>query len=204
MYGTLIGAVSFVQRKTMFLDDAELKTESWRLRHSPEAIRTLGVWRWKGMQRHMERILSLCVGKRVIDFGGADGPLGLGSIVVDQKATIKTLDDVPGLVDVIFTSHCLEHTENPAGIIGQCEHKLVAGGALVVHVPAWTCKRWRAEEYGNPAQNDHLWTFYLSTDNPLPWREIQHSAYAIDLMIHDIELAEHCGDNSLMVIGRKR
>jgi hypothetical protein len=186
----------------VFLDDAELKTESWRLRHSPEAIRTLGVWRWKGMQRNMERILALCVGKRVIDFGGADGPLGLGSIVVDSKAEHKSLDDVPGLVDVVFTSHTIEHLQDVAAWMATAATKLYPGGCLIAHVPAWTCKRWQAGEYHNDRQTDHQWTFALWYD----WRPTIE--IAINKLIEDagfeIELAEHCGDNSLMVIGRKR
>lgn len=182
----------------MFLDDAELRTESWLLRHSPEAIHTLGVWRWKGMQRNMERILSLCVRKRVIDFGGVDGPLGLSSIVVDCKADNKTLDDVAGLVDVVFTSHCLEHCERPELLVLKFAYKLISHGAIIVHVPAWTCTRWRADSYHNDKQQPHLHTFGLLSD-----------AYGepIDSMVataFEIQLAEHCGDNSLMVIGRKR
>jgi hypothetical protein len=184
----------------MFLDDAELKTESWRLRHSPEAIRTLGVWRWKGMQRHMERILSLCVGKRVIDFGGADGPLGLGSEVVDRQAKRKSIAGV-GQVDVIFTSHTLEHLSDPKAWIIEACYRLVDNGYLIIHVPAWTCKRWRAGEYHNDRQTDHRQTFCLSVEDNRPYGTPIDGLMA---KLFDIELAEHCGDNSLMVIGRKR
>lgn len=190
----------------MFLDDAELKTESWRLRHSPEAIRTLGVWRWKGMQRHMDRILGLCAGKRVIDFGGADGPLGLGAIIVDNKYDTFLDDQLPA--DVLFTSHTLEHCTDLTGILRDIADKVLPGGYLIAHVPAWTCKRWRAGEYSNDRQTDHRHTFALAGDND----RFSYSGEFIDVHFldtlmakhFDIQLAEHCGDNSIMVIGRKR
>lgn len=183
----------------MFADDAELKTESWRLRHSPEAIRTLGVWRWKGMQRHMDRILALCVGKRVIDFGGADGPLGLDSVIIDNQIGRYLDDEKPA--DVVFTSHTLEHCTDLSGIIKDISDKVLPGGYVIVHVPAWTCKRWCAGQYHNDRQSDHRHTFCLSVENDRP------QGTPIDAMMakhFEIQLAEHCGDNSLMVIGRKR
>jgi hypothetical protein len=194
----------------LFLDDAEQKTESWKLRHSPEARATLGVWRWKGMQRYMDTILGLCIGKRVIDFGGFDGPLGLGSIVVDPKAECKTLDDVPGQVDVIFTSHTLEHCADLEGTLRAFYDKLIVGGHVIVHVPAWTCKRWRAGEYDNPAQAEvHKWTFQVSADHtdagaagyvPIEWMVGLTRTGKLFTVID----ARHCGDNSIMVIGEKR
>jgi len=183
----------------MVFDDAEQKTESWKLRHSPEARATLGVWRWKGMHCYMDAILGLCIGKRVIDFGGFDGPLGLGSIVVDPKGEFKTLDDVPGQVDVIFTSHTLEHCDDVRSVLGEFHRKLVFGGHVIVHVPSWTCKRWRATDYNNPNQAEaHQWTFAIKSDDSGMF------AVNIDAIVEEhfsVIDARHCGDNSIMVIG---
>lgn len=193
-----------------FLNDAEYRTASWRRRHSPEAIAQLGVWRWKGIQKHAGRILDLICGKRVIDFGGADGPLGFGSIMVDEKANYKTLDDVPGPVDVIFTSHTLEHLDAPAPWLDNACSRLVSGGCnereepveggrLIAHVPAWTCSRWRQDEYHNPRQpNGHKTTFSLGEATPCDATNILGM-----LTSFDIELAEYVGDDSIFVIARK-
>ena len=193
---------------SIFLDDAELRTESWQRRHSPEAIAQLGVWRWKGIQQYAGKILDLICGKRVIDFGGFDGPLGFGSIVVDQKAEYKTLADVPGDVDVIFSSHTLEHLDYPRRWMREACGRLVSDGLLILHVPSWTCKRWRAGEYSNPNQpNGHKWTFCLNKD----WRDTPNDmdGTIIDITVgkhhagFDVELAEYVGDNSILLIARK-
>ena len=184
----------------MFLDDAQLRTASWRLRHSPEAIKTLGVWRWKGIQQHMDRILELCCGRRVIDFGGADGPLGLGSTVVDLSAERKTLDDVPGPVDVIFTSHCLEHVDDLGGTLAAFYAKLSTGGHVIIHVPAYTCGRWRAGCYASETQTKHLHNFSLSLGAVgVPFTPIDLEVGKLFGVIK----AEYCGDNSIFIIGQK-
>lgn len=182
----------------MFNDDAEQRTRSWRLRHSPEARATLGAWRWLGMQRHMDRILELCVGKTVIDFGGADGGLGLGSVVVDLRAELQTLDDYHGMADVIFTSHTLEHLDQPGLWMLKASDKLNAGGYVIIHVPSWTCRRWCVPAYHSETQSPHLHTFGLLSDG------CGEPIDAMAAMPFEIELAEHCGDNSILVIGRKR
>jgi len=193
---------------TDFLNDAEQRTDSWKRRHSPESIAQFGVWRWKGIQKHAGRILDLIFGKRVIDFGGADGPLGFGSIVVDQKAEYKTLADVPGKVDVIFTSHTLEHLDDPLEWLVEAADKLTDDGCLILHVPSWRCKRWRANEYANPKQpNGHKWTFALISDND---DELCKMPFLpIDILVVNkrvrlwSEVACNCGDNSIIVIARK-
>lgn len=187
----------------MFLDDAELKTESWRLRHSHAAIQTLGAWRWIGVQRHALKILDICRHGPVIDFGGADGPLGLGSVVVDLKAAYRTLDEVPGHAAAVFTSHTLEHSEDLYGTINAIADKLVPRGWLICHVPAWTCTRWQAGSYANANQETpHRHTFALIGDDV----EADNLTCIDSVLSERFELSvcEHCGDNSLMLIGRKR
>ncbi|MFA5234959.1 MAG: methyltransferase domain-containing protein [Sulfurimonas sp.] len=183
-----------------FLHDAEYRTESWQRRHSPEAIAQLGVWRWNGIQDNAARILDIICGKRVIDFGGADGPLGFGSIVVDEKADHKTLDDIDGPIDVIFTSHTLEHLNNPAHWICETRSKLNKGGYLIVHVPSWTCQRWHKDAYVNPKQkNGHKHTLSL-----LPAAGDEVTKGVLDWFRGwAIELAEYVGDDSILVIARK-
>lgn len=183
----------------MFLDDAEMQTASWRLRHSPEARRTLGAWRWKGVRDNMDRILELCCGRRVIDFGGHDAPLGIGSVIVDPQAEFKTLDDVPLSCDVIFTSHTLEHCEDLEAILRAFHAKLVTGGHVIIHAPAWTCRRWRARHYGNPAQTPHLHTFCLSRDTVGAFTKLDYEVGRV----FGVLTAEYCGDNSIFIVGQK-
>lgn len=192
---------------TNFLHDAEHRTESWKRRHSPDAIAQLGVWRWKGIMDNAGRILDLIVGKRVIDFGGADGPLGFGSIVVDEKAERKTLNDVDGQVDVIFTSHTLEHLEQPEVWLKEAAAKLTDGGHLIIHVPAFTCKRWQKEVYNNPNQpNGHKHTFSLwpscTTDATTQLGGVVADAMSLE-SVNDLYEADYVGDNSILIIARK-
>lgn len=189
----------------MFLHDAEYRTKSWQRRHSPEAIATHGAWRWAGMRRHQERIEEIvCAAGFVIDFGGTDGPLGLGSTIVDVKS-YTTIDAIAGeSAEVLFTSHCLEHIDDVDSIAQVCNDKVMPGGHIICHVPAWTCRRWRAEVYSNPNQTaPHVTTFKLSLDTT-PFLINDKSVDRLPLFHHTtIELAEHCGDDSIMVIAQK-
>jgi hypothetical protein len=189
-----------------FLHDAEHRTESWKYRHSPDAIAQLGVWRWKEIQENASAILGIICGKRVIDFGGADGPLGFGSIVVDEKVEHKTLSDVQGELDVIFTSHAIEHLEDAKKWINDAFANLNRGGVVIIHVPAHTCRRWRKGSYANPNQaSEHKHTFALSTDVGLPdgdWYDRIDSM--VSLAGFSIESCEYVGDDSILVIARKQ
>ena len=176
------------------LHDAELRTESWRRRHSPEAIAQLGVWRWRGMQDNAAMILGLIVGKRVLDFGGADAPLWFGSVIDDIRCKRCSPSDDPW--EVIFTSHTLEHCESVRGTLERLRNRLEDGGTLIVHVPAYTCQRWNADAYDNPAQpTGHKWTFGLGEATAID-RLVQEAGF-------DVQFAEYVGDDSILLVGRK-
>ena len=185
----------------VFLDDAELQTGSWQLRHCPSAIERLGVWRWRGMLDNMTRLLPLIVGRRVIDFGGHDAPVGFGALVVDRRGPLYSLDEIRGEAETVFTSHTLEHVVNLPGILDALADKLLPGGSLIVHVPAWTCTRWRAGDYSNPRQSDHRHTFALTTgERP----EMPHRCIDLEVArVVKVTFAEYVGDNSILVIGAK-
>ena len=190
---------------TNFLHDAEFNTESWRRRHSPEAIKQLGVWRWKGIQDNAVMILSEIVGKRVIDFGGADGPLGFGSEILDQKNEGNNPVYAYQTVDVIFSSHTLEHIGSIEKLLSTFKDWLKSGGCLIVHVPSYTCVRWRAENYSNPNQSEnHHHTFSLHI-SPI---FLDHPVEVIDITLKklgfNIEFAEYVGDDSILILGRKK
>jgi hypothetical protein len=159
------------------------------------------------VQDNATLILGLITGKRVIDFGGFDGPLGFGSIVVDEKAELKTLDSVGGQVDVIFTSHTLEHLEDPQRWLEAAYARLEGNGVLIVLVPSYTCRRWRKGLYANQAQpTGHNHTFALSTDASAQgpngeWCDKIDSM--VSLAEFTIEDARYVGDDSVLVIARK-
>jgi SAM-dependent methyltransferase len=95
----------------------------------------------------------------VIDFGGAAAPLGYGAEIVDRLSEHKALYDLPGQADVIFSSHTLEHVQDPALLLEIMRRKLTAGGPLVVMVPSWRMEHLRAENFPF-----HCQTFCLSDD----------------------------------------
>ena len=181
----------------MFLHDAQDRTESWKRRHSPEAIAIYGAWRWKGIQDNASAIFNEFHGNLIMDFGGKDGPIGFGSWVCDKE------DDPENFFpDVIFSSHTIEHISDASGIIKDFYRWLgKEGGCLILHVPAYTCERWRAGSYHNEKQSDHLHTFCLSQDAETGFE-------CIDRMVaeagFDIEKAEYVGDDSILIIARRR
>jgi len=199
----------------MFLHDAEFRTPDYERRHSDATRAQMGVWRWKGIQRHATRILEIICGKRVLDFGGADGPLGFGSVIADVKTppAVGYMVSADGIhwkfhsmaFDVIFTSHTLEHMPPTAlqDTLKSFADAIVAGGYLIVHVPACTCRRWLPANYGNSEQEPHRLSFTLFRDHTT----MLSDRFAIDALLalagFDIELAEYCGDDSILVIARK-
>ncbi len=187
----------------MFRDDAQRETESWRLRHAPAARATLGAWRWLGIARYAPFILHLCLGKRIIDFGGADGPLGLGSIIVDAKTPWGLDAFRDNSVDVVFTSHTLEHCADLTETLATVLRVLKPDGALIVHVPAWTCSRWLPENYPAADQLPHYHAFALANDLVAPAACIRLDALLMTAGLW-LSLARYVGDNSILIIGRKR
>lgn len=194
------------------LHEAQNQTPSFTFRHRVVAPR-LGVFRWRGMQRHKQRILGLieAAQRRVLDFGGAGGPLGLGSSVVDQlerdawgrPVELRSLGAARGAADVIFSSHALEHIPPLDELLAQMRESLVPGGTLVAHVPSYFCERWRAGTHSSRRYNDHVWTFGLE-DAPLASGLVAYANIATRVAAHlDVELAEYCGDDSIIVFARR-
>jgi len=187
----------------MFLHDAQERTESWQRRHSLEAIKQLGVWRWKGVQNNAALILNEITGKHTVDFGGKDAPLDFCSVVVDQG------DDLASCwADVVFSSHTLEHIpdtiETLKTMYGIMERN---GGCLILHVPSYTCERWRAGTYHNDKQSDHLHTFCLAYEDGLKTGHEETGFECIDRLVADagfkIETAKYVGDDSILIIARR-
>lgn len=198
-------------------DEAERKTPNFRYRHF-YLKNKLGVFRWRGIQENLNIIFSIIdkPNVKVVDLGGAASPLGLGSIVVDHlsatvlgdKVIYRNLRDLAGLVDVIFTSHCLEHVKDLHGILFQIKNKLKIGGYLIAHVPAYTCHRWQPKFHKHSQYNDHFWSFYIDDKklNKLFDKQYDSKICAIDKIIgkyFHLVTASYCGDNSIFIIAKK-
>jgi hypothetical protein len=191
------------------LHEAQNQTRSYQFRHG-EAAPRLGVFRWRGMQKHRDRVLALIEKAEggVLDFGGAGGPLGLGSVVVDQldrdalgrPVELHSLADARGRASVVFSSHALEHVPPLDEVLQQMRESLMPGGALIVHVPSYFCERWRAGLHSNERFNDHVWTFGLE-DSPriTGLQGYANIATRIEAFFN-VELAEYCGDDSIFVL----
>lgn len=192
--------------------EAQNQTRNYRFRHH-EVQHQLGVFRWRGIQKHLREVLALvdAEGRRVVDLGGAACPVGLRTQVVDQLETDALgrpvlhhdLDDVPDELDGVFTSHTLEHVAELDGLLDRIRAKLRPGGTLIAHVPAFTCERWRAGQHSNTLYNDHLWTFGLEAD-PKPQGLIGYRD--IDVLIRErfeLRIADRCGDDSLFLLATR-
>ena len=192
------------------LNEAMDETPSYNHRHRV-ANRTLGVWRWRGMQEHRDLLLELFEGdKLVVDLGGAACPLGLGATVVDmlrmdnsgERVNFSRMSELPGPADVVFTSHCLEHIENLDEVLEEIRDGMSEGGHFVSFVPAWTCVRWRSGVHENSIFNDHAWTFALSGDELPDLDRVKRIDDEVSKFF-EVSAAEYCGDNSIFIHATK-
>lgn len=99
-----------------------------------------------------------CIG-RGIDVGAGYWPFP-GAIPVDPfrgRGKETTLDSFePGSLDYVFSSHCLEHIENPRDAIGAWRDLLRPEGVLFLYLPHERCLIWRP---GSPFVKDgHKWS----------------------------------------------
>jgi len=191
------------------LNEAEAYSENYKHRHFT-CKKKLQIWRWRGMYQYKDYILNIIQNKDIIvDFGGAACPLGLNSVVVDflkedlygNKVKYNNLNDIKSQIDVIFSSHCLEHIEDIPQILKTFQSKMKENGNLLIFVPAWTCKRWRYGTHKHSRYNDHKWTIALSNDNSSELKNIKKLLY-IDTLISNffnIKICEYCGDNSIFI-----
>jgi hypothetical protein len=194
------------------LHEAQNETLNYRFRHHTVAHR-LGVFRWRGMQKHLDTLLPLLMapGSKVIDFGGAGGPLGLGSEVVDRlsrdawgrEVRHHSLAELGESVDVVFSSHALEHIPELDDVLDGIRRCLKPGGRLVLHVPSFHCERWRAGVHSNAHYNDHVWTFGVGRD-PLGLACQSYVDIASKVAeFFSVHHADYCGDDSILLLASK-
>lgn len=123
-------------------------------KHSREARSLVGTWRWPLL--HVDKVADKLAGwladaERIIDFGGAAGPLGYGSVVVDRIGHFRGLEEVPGQVDLIYTAHTLEHVPDLGLTLCSFHWKLAEGGRVVALVPSWRNEMLRADNWAHHA-----------------------------------------------------
>lgn len=192
--------------------EAQNETQNYLFRHT-KIDNQLGIFRWRGMQKHKDFLLKKLNNSdlKIVDFGGAACPVGFNATVVDylpvdkwgQKVSYRNIEDIPHDLDMVFTSHTLEHVTNLEEVLQKIKDKLVAGGYFVVHIPSFYCERWRVGIHTNNKYNDHVWTFGLS-GTPVPKGLEKYSeADTVIGKFFKIELSEFCGDDSIFMICRK-
>ena len=131
-------------------------------RHTIETRRRIGAWRWPLMFKHRKNIRTLIdAADIVVDFGGAAGPIGYGAVIVDRIAEIRSLAELPAQpVDLIITSHTLEHIEDVWLCVATMFAKLKPGGMVVAVVPSYQDIHLRADQWPQ-----HAHTFRLNRQN---------------------------------------
>lgn len=138
--------------------------------HQPWARGLIGAWRWGVVQKHAQSILDLVNLPYVIDFGGAAGPIGYNALVVDYDAPQKSLVDMPGLVDAIFTCHTIEHVKDLRLLSIMFREKIRPAGYCAVIVPSFRCENLRA---GNWPYHEHTFCLERDTDQPAEYKRLE-------------------------------
>ena len=151
------------KKYNLFTDDSGMVSDpanaGYEGQDGPDIIEKVGVWRWPLVDKWKTKLLPLIEdAETVLDFGGSAGPLGYGSIIVDwHDPKHKSFLDVPGKVDLIFSSHTVEHVADFEGLMYAVRYKLKPGGWCCFHVPSWKMECWQAEN-----NDQHEWTFSLA------------------------------------------
>ena len=161
------------------------------------SILQAGAWRWPIVYSNSDKILPLIQDKHCIDFGGGAAPVAYGAQVVDRLTENKSLIDLPGQWDTIFTCHTLEHIVDISLCVQMIHAKLKPGGHIVAVVPSWQFTKLRAENWPHHAQTFYLWR---DVDRTEPgWQPLDAGLATVGFTI---DHAEDDGD-CILVIGRK-
>ena len=96
--------------------------------------------------------LQFCKG-RGLDVGAGKWPLP-GSIPVDVKDGGDAMELPHGVYDYVFSSHCLEHVENPIAALEHWKDRLRPGGVLFLYLPHPDMGYWKPQ---NCRKHLHSW-----------------------------------------------
>lgn len=130
---------------------------------------------------------------KVVDFGGSNGRTtklikNVTIVEIDDRAreymddhgipNFATMDPIEtGSLDTIYSSHCLEHVENPLEHLKEFNIKLKSTGKLILVIP-YEASGMNIEEYD---ENGHLFAWNKTTINTLLRRagfEVESNEYA--------------------------
>lgn len=89
-----------------------------------------------------------------LDVGAGRWPLE-GAISVELKDGGDAMDLPAGPFDYVFSSHCLEHLQNPVAALEHWKSRLVEGGVLFLYLPHPDMAYWRPEHC---RKHLHSWT----------------------------------------------
>lgn len=114
--------------------------------------------RGNAMQHIAATAAHFCKG-RGLDVGGGAWPLPgadcLDNRKLNGKHNLSAADSLPGEDwDYIFSSHCLEHLENPVKVLEHWQEKLRPGGTLFLYLPHPDMVYWRPQ---NCRKHLHSW-----------------------------------------------
>lgn len=99
--------------------------------------------RWSVVQFISPIALQFCQGNG-LDIGPGKWPLP-GSMPVELKQGSDGNGLPEGQWDYIFSSHCLEHVENPVSALEHWKTRLRPGGVLFLYLPHPDMTYWRPE-----------------------------------------------------------
>ena len=167
--------------------------------HGLRARTMVGAWRWPLL--HEPAILEVLrqwidAADRIIDFGGAAGPCGYDAIVVDRQGDIRSLDDVYGEVDLIFTAHTLEHVRDLRLVLCSFNWKLPVGGRVIALVPSWQNESLRAE---NHIHHAHTFCLTADTDTAAHWVQLDRAFIQHGFGLHIVAQ----GNGNILIAGEK-
>ena len=203
----------------------EFIQQSWEIRHSKLGREMYGAWRWLGLYQMRwwiyENIICKC--DKILDFGGAQGPFGYSSVIVDIAKTdiynnpvkYSAISEFPSAsVDVIFSSHALEHVDDIDRLIQCMGTVLKHGGYFIANVPdTRNAKHWHPD---NRPEHKRIFSKHeeylpMIKDERLGYEEQQRhpdiKVVRLDFILteaFDILFNEYVGDCSIFVIARKK
>ncbi len=97
--------------------------------------------------------LKFCQGKG-LDVGSNQWPLA-GATPIELKDGGDAMNLPEGQFDYIFSSHCLEHLQNPIAALEHWKSRIKSGGALFLYLPHPDMAYWLPQ---NCRKHLHSWT----------------------------------------------
>lgn len=97
--------------------------------------------------------LHFCQGQG-LDIGAGKWPLP-GAHAIDVSTPWNAMELPHGQFDFIFSSHCLEHVENPIAALEHWKTRIKPGGVLFLYLPHPDMEYWQPQ---NCRKHLHTWT----------------------------------------------